>query len=293
MTTIGRCFVAIVCVAAFARPVVAQDALMDAKGLYEAASYREALTALDRVGTTGDPTETDKYRALCLMALGLQRDAERALEHLAMSRPLFTLEGTDASPRLVALFGDVRKRMVPEVAKQAYQRGRTSFDAGDMAGATLEFKAVVELADTAPPEHAALLGDLKVLAGGFLRLSEAAAPKPAPKVAAASVALAPPSGPVDGFYSVTNTDARAPFPLARPVPSWVRPASLRGFVFQGVLELEIDQQGNVTSATMKKSVHAGYDPLLLAAAKKWRFQPAMVDGHPVKYRATFPITAEP
>lgn len=297
MRTTIRLFIALACIV-LASPVAAQDPLTDAKGLYEAASFREALTALDHAAPTSDVTEVDKYRALCLLALDLPRDAEQSLEHLAMNRPLFSLEGTDTSPRLVALFSAVRKRTLPDVAKQVYGRGRASFDAGDMADATTQFKAVIELADTAPPEHAALMSDLKVLAGGFLRLSEASGvkPKAEPQAPPSELASArPQSLPVsaDRVYDSTSSVAQPPIAIAREVPSFVRPATMRGFTYQGLIQVQIDEQGNVTSAAIKKSVNASYDANLLRAARKWRFQPATVDGHPVKYVATYAITVEP
>ena len=34
---------------------------------------------------------------------------------------------------------------------------------------------------------------------------------------------------------------------------------------------------------MRESVHPTYDGILLNAAKRWRFQPATLNGSPVKY----------
>ena len=325
---------------------VAQDPLGQAKSLYDAASYTEALSALDGVGNTADVAEIEKYRALCFLALGRPKDAEVSLEHLALSRPMFTLEGTDASPKLVALFQDVRKRTLPEAAKQTYQRARTSYDHGDIAEASRQFKEVIALADAAPPEYAQLMSELKMLATGFVRLTDAATPTP--KAEAPVQAVAPPPQVVAAPATVPSAASRsantavknatakpAPPPAARPaptpavtetaspiiqptssnlgtivydggtqavkpptaiersIPGWQRPVSLRGFAFQGSLEVIIDEQGSVIGATMIKPIHAGFDPILLNAAKKWRFQPATLEGHPVKYRITYPITVAP
>jgi TonB family protein len=316
MITLARLSIVMACVVAISRPVFAQDALTSAKDLYDAASYREALAALDRAEMATDIVEVDKYRALCQLALGLPRDAEHSLEHLALNRPLYSLDGSDASPRLLALFAEVRKRTLPEAAKQTYQRGRTSFDGGDMADATTQFQTVMKLADTAPPDQAALLGDLKMLAGGFLKLSEAAVqtPRSAEQVSQrASQPVLPQSAPGDAapsampigatpvaapsatrVYDATFAGARPPVSVYRPVPSFVRPDSMRNFAFrEGLIELEIDEQGAVTSAAIKKSAHIAYDPILLNAASKWRFQPATVNGQPVKYRALIAISIAP
>jgi outer membrane biosynthesis protein TonB len=58
----------------------------------------------------------------------------------------------------------------------------------------------------------------------------------------------------------------------------------------GVLEVVIDINGAVESATMLEGVEALYNRLLLAAAKNWMYQPARLDGAPVKYRKRIQIT---
>jgi hypothetical protein len=171
--------VALACLCFSSVPAGAQDSLTQAKGLYDSASYTEALSALNEVGGTADVIEVEKYRALCLLALNRPKDAEQSLERLAMTRPLFTLDGADASPKLVALFQDVRKRTLPEASKQSYQRARAVFESGDMAEAARQFKDVIAMAEAASPDNTAMMGDLKMVSAGFLKLAEAAlAPKP-------------------------------------------------------------------------------------------------------------------
>jgi hypothetical protein len=51
----------------------------------------------------------------------------------------------------------------------------------------------------------------------------------------------------------------------------------------GVLELVIDSAGNVESAMMRVPVNAQYDRMATTAAKSWLYQPATVDGSPVKF----------
>ena len=53
--------------------------LARAKRLYEAASYAEALAVLKQENEE-DVVEAETYRALCFLALGQPREAERALE---------------------------------------------------------------------------------------------------------------------------------------------------------------------------------------------------------------------
>jgi TonB family protein len=53
---------------------------------------------------------------------------------------------------------------------------------------------------------------------------------------------------------------------------------------RGVLEVVFDAKGRVVSAEIRESVHPIYDNLVLTAARDWKYEPATVDGKPVKYR---------
>ena len=57
----------------------------------------------------------------------------------------------------------------------------------------------------------------------------------------------------------------------------------------GVLELIITAEGVVERATLTQSMNAGFDHLVLDATKNWKYQPATLDGHPVRYRKTIRI----
>jgi hypothetical protein len=298
--------VALACVGALSRPVAAQDPLSDAKRSYDAASYSEALTALDKVPTTADDVEVEKYRALCFLALGRPKDAERSLEHLVMARPLFTLNDIDTSPRLVVLFDKVRQRVIPEASKQVYQRARASYDSGHLAEANGGFKEVIALADMAPVEQDVVMGELKILASGFLRLTEAFGAKPeAPPVpiqggsapAAAAAAVSTPnvvtSPSSNTSYDASDPTVTPPVAINRSTPTWTRPELLRYTAFQGVLEIIVGEQGNVIAAAMLKPFQSTYDSVLVNAAKKWTFRPATLAGRPVKYRLTYPLSIEP
>jgi TonB family protein len=61
---------------------------------------------------------------------------------------------------------------------------------------------------------------------------------------------------------------------------------------RGLLEIVIDEQGRVVNITLRTSVHPVYDPLLMAAARQWRYQPASVDGNPVRFRKLVQIMVD-
>jgi TonB family protein len=51
-----------------------------------------------------------------------------------------------------------------------------------------------------------------------------------------------------------------------------------------LVEVAIDEQGRVTGISVRTSIHPMYDAILMSAARSWRYQPATVDGVPVKFR---------
>src|SRR5260221_497772 len=153
-------------------PTVPDD-LAAAKSLYASANYEEALTRLSSADPAGSTDEIDQYRALCQLALGRTTDAQRSLEQLVARRPLFKMSDADVSPRLVAIFHDVRKRLLPAAARRIYARAKTDFEERSYAAAAAQFKELLGLlADEDLAGDAAALGDLKLLGEGFLRLAE-------------------------------------------------------------------------------------------------------------------------
>ncbi|MEP6592548.1 MAG: energy transducer TonB, partial [Acidobacteriota bacterium] len=137
------------------------------------------------------------------------------------------------------------------------------------------------------------LGDLRVLASGFLDLSTAAAaPPPEPvKPPASAVAERPAAPTLDPHRIWTGDDpgVTAPTMVKQDVPRV--PSSITSQMRdRGMLELVIDEQGRVVSIVLRSSVHPVYDPLLMGSARQWRYNPATVGGVPVKFRKLVQIT---
>jgi len=75
--------------------------------------------------TCGDPPTLpsragtiEEYRAFCLLALGRTAEAERAMEAVVAAAPSFRPTDADLSPRVRAVFSDVRRRTLPRIIQE-------------------------------------------------------------------------------------------------------------------------------------------------------------------------------
>lgn len=160
-------------------PAAAQSPLSAALDLYAAASYDDALAALDGARhaqpSTDDLVTIDRHRLLCLVALGRTAAAQDVVAGLLDARPDFVLTAGDASPRVRAVFDAARARVLPDLVRRRYADARRAYDAGQFDTAADGFSQLVGLLAT--PAMAALdssTSDLVTLADGFLQLSIAA-----------------------------------------------------------------------------------------------------------------------
>jgi protein TonB len=88
----------------------------------------------------------------------------------------------------------------------------------------------------------------------------------------------------------TSDDADVtPAALLRPHLPSQPPASLPG-ADVGTLELMVTETGRVAHVKLVSTSSRYQERMLVAAAKTWRFQPAMKNGQPVRFRARIRIT---
>lgn len=277
--------------------------LAAAKALYASGDYEEALNNLSAIKADDSVDEVEEYRSLCLLALGRTAEAQRSLERLVTRNPLFKMSEADVSPRLIAIFHDVRRRILPGTVRDLYAKAKSNFEQGKYDVAKPQFEDLMTLlSDDDLAEDAASLSDLKMLSDGFLKLATAqlaakaeaakAAPPPATKPAATEEAP-PTTSPANRMYGVEDKEVTPPVDVKCPMPEWhpVTPAQMHDF--HGVLRVIINAEGKVESASVVTAGHQAYDPLLLAAAKDWQYKPAMRDGQPVKYQKLIPFVLRP
>lgn len=282
-----------------ARHAIAQDSQASVRELYASASYEDVLSMLDRLDNatpSASRVELERYRILSLIALGRATEASQVIERMIGEDPLYVPDEADTPPRVRAAFRDVRRRTLPDIAKRKYANAKVTFDRKGYATAAAELEQVIRLIDDPDVGESAQLGDLRLLAAGFLDLSTAAmAPQPAatPSPAAASDAAAvqPPAGPVLPASAGTVVP---PVPLHEKLPSWVPSGSqISGLRYTGLVRITIDERGNVESAVVVKSIHPQYNARLLEAARSWKYRPAEQDGRPIRYVKLLQVNLEP
>lgn len=238
------------------------------RALYVAAAYEEALAAMPKGAPAAASLEVEQYRALCLLALGRDGDALAVVEGMVRSHPVYS-PSSDVSPRLVALFEASRARLVPELAREAYARGKTAFESGRYEPARESFGRVVAIIDSLAAEDQGSLADLRLLASGFLELARAKTPPPAPIEKIPSLP-APPAA-----YT-------GPVAVQEELPPWIPPSGPAGHAeYAGVFRVRIGADGRVTGSEVLESSHPLYDAQLVRAASSWLYWPATREGRPV------------
>jgi hypothetical protein len=279
--------------------VHAQAPLEVARDLYASADYEKALVLLDDLslnnGAAESKHEVDLYRALCFLALGKQSDADKAVEMIVQRDPLYR-PPDDIAPRMRTAFGDAKKRLLPSIVQQHYTEAKAAFDDKNYSVAADSFQRVLDALNDPDFKHAASqppLSDLKTLASGFHDLSVKAIPPPPPP--AAFVAIPPPVAvpavTVSRIFSGNEPGVIPPVAIVQEFPKF--PGRVPSGGIAGAVEVVIDQNGMVESASMQTPVLSGYDDMVVAAARNWRYQPARVNGTPVKFRKSISIKVVP
>jgi hypothetical protein len=286
--------------------VFAADSLAGARDLYASASYEEALAMLGRLNAAELPPDqgraADQYRALCLLALGKTAEASQAIEAVVAGDPGYRPTDGEVSPRVRALFSDVRKRLLPGLVQQKYAIAKTAYDHKDFATASNGFGQLLALyadPDLAPSAGKPPLSDLRVLIEGFHSLSvQAALPPPAPEpvAAVAKAPIIPKPVPVVAapeppkIYTAGDANVVPPVTIRQELPPF---AGVVQRAMTGAMEVVIDETGKVFSAAMRSPTIANYDRQAVAAAQTWRYRPATLNGTPVKYRKLIQVAVTP
>ena len=298
-------------VLAVAAPAGAQQDFAAAKDLYTAAKYEDALAVLDQL-KEAKPASPDaalgveQYRAMCLLALNRKAEAEQAIEAIADLDPFYQPAEDDAAPWVLAAFRETRRKVLPAALQRLYGHAKDAYNQKDMAEAVVAFGRVLKILDD--PDLAldkAALGDMKMVAQGFIDLALAATTK-APPVQPPPSSPPPPSIPATGasgagpvpaekapergpapnappLYDGSTQDVTPPLPIRREVPQWAYgPRAAAGTTV--VVEIIVRENGTIESAVVRQSAGEFYDNVVMQASRNWLYRPAVKAGQPVRYR---------
>jgi TonB family protein len=295
----GRAFLVacgVASILSLAAPVSSQESLAAARQLYASAEYTTALAMLNGLLTSSPPADErqsiELFRVLCLFAVDQVDDANTAIREMLLRDPMYRPSMEEVPRRLRTAFSDARKRFLPSVIEQKYADAKTAFDREDFKAAAEGFTQVMMALsdpDLGPAAQERPLADMRALASGFNELAiRAIAPPRAPDAAVPAPAPAPAS-PADlhRIYDASDGNVRAPVIVRQDFPAFSGPLFVQTHTR---LEVVIDETGAVESATIMAGLNPRYNAQVLTAARFWRYQPATVDGVPVKFRKRIQIT---
>ncbi len=273
---VGLWLIALSLLASSRTPAWAADPALDqAKTLYQAASFEDALAAIGRVDAaqSAEP-EVLLYKALCLLALGRPQEAAVATRTLVNAAPAFTPDTGSLPPRFQTLWTDTRKAELPAITREMFSTARSRYQSKDYKPALGQFEEVLALTNDPAWKDSADANDLRTLASGFIDLSQAAIPKPPPPPPVEVVVVPPPAPPRPEPIVVTAAIA-----IRQDMPRWSPPdRSIARQSFDGSVRIVIDATGKVTEAMMMRPTHPSYDVQLLRAARGWTYRPATRNG---------------
>jgi len=159
---------------------------------------------------------------------------------------------------------------------------------------TIEQQASPERAAAAPPasDAASRAGLSSPAAAGASRASLPPAAGTArgnlPSAARGARAVSPSgAAPANSarVYTIDDQDVSPPVVIDQRMPGI--PAELTQMIrathATGLIEVLIDEHGNVEDATIRQSVNIGFDGAILRAARRWKYRAAMKDGVAVRY----------
>ena len=242
------------------------------------------------------------------------------MSDIVAADPFFVLDGDAASPRVAAQFAAVRRRLLPPIIRRGFSEATARYREGATARAREQFDQVLKLLDDPALQNDQALSDLALVAGAFVELTRAQTPPPPlasiprPIVAASlppslpAVPVAAEPAPPAAVPTVVAGNAPAPMrvtaseppafepavAVVRPLPKWTPPdPHTAQRKYAGTIAVEVDARGHVVAAASRKTIHPAYDPVVLAAAREWVFQPARQNGRPVKSEVTVEIELLP
>lgn len=263
------------------------------RSLYVSAAYEDALALLAGPAPAATVDVADKYRALCLLALNRTPEAEEVLDRLLVRNPSFQMTQAEASPRVIALLADVRRRVLLRDLETRYAQARADYDAGRFRDAAVGFGQVVLTTSNPGVAGAPRVEDLRRLADEYRLLASARTDSPASTENVRTARALDPEPAGTRVFTRLDAAVHPPVELDRKMPAWSPPRDVAWRSFRGLIEVLVNERGAVDDARLIERIAPFYDGPLLASARTWRFKPASLNGLPVKFRQQLDIVMRP
>jgi TonB family protein len=113
-------------------------------------------------------------------------------------------------------------------------------------------------------------------------------PGPAPVSGPAARPAAPESVGSAHVYSIDDEGVSPPVAIDQRMPAISGPMGvvIKRLHSNGLVDILIDESGRVVDATIRRSLNSSFDAMVVQSARRWKYQPAMKDGVPVRYVKT-------
>jgi hypothetical protein len=246
------------------------SSLDQARNLYYAAAFEQALARVDDLAGRGDAVapEVEELRAVCLLALGRRQEAYHSVSALVEAHPERAFDSVDLAPAVRDVLESIREQAFVDLMRRRYASAKTAFQSGDLDLAGREFEAVRSAFARLSAARASEVADLVSLSSDFLGLIDSARQQVPDRAR---------------LYSDADPGIVLPAVLEQTVPL---PPNDRGIDFSGtvLLEIHIGRSGAVEVTYLQQGIHLVYDSMILAAARNWRYRPAMLGDQPVRFR---------
>jgi TonB family protein len=239
-----------------------QVGLQQAIDLYWNGEYERTLQLLGSELDANEAVEGHKYRSFSLVALDRNEEARAEFDALLEADPGHALDSALVSPKIVEQFELARR----ELAASLFERGKAAYFDGryDEAFDTLEKLMKLDPAS-------ALGAEYLQLARERIDLEQRAAD------------LEPEVPEIDPnrVYNVGGAVVE-PVAVRQDPPRYPQWDMRNGTEGEVILRLTIGRNGAVENAEVIRSVNQRMDAEAARAAKTWRYQPAQLDGQPVR-----------
>jgi TonB family protein len=177
--------------------------------------------------------------------------------------------------------------VLPPLVKEAYRtaRARALENASDAPSRLQDVRKLLAMAERVGAVDETL-ADIALLVDGFLELNSASETQNKPSVATAAATpsdAAPPPAAV--VPTAADTAVTPPIAVYQPQPN-VPPVLLdlvRRLNRPAAINVVINERGTVDDVIVTPSVTAAYDALIVAAARTWRYKPAVKGGVPIRF----------